>query len=295
MPSLVVLANESSGGAGPTDERTTSIRDAFRAAGADPLIRCVAGNGLAAAAKEALQDGARVLVAAGGDGTVSAVAGVVAGTDAALAVLPLGTLNHFAKDAGLPLGLEDAARIAVHGTPTRVDVAEVNGLVYVNNVSIGLYPEAVRERERIRAPGGSKTLAMARAAGTVLHRARGHRVFLSIDGRERLRDTSFVLVGNNAYETSLGRLGRRATLNGRCLSVYTTRRPGRRAVLGLAARALVGRVAQAPDLESHEAHRVVVDSRHHQLRAGIDGELVSLRTPLRFVSRPGGLWLMQEA
>lgn len=295
MARVVVLVNESSGSEESGDGRVASIREAFRAAGARPPIRCIPGRGLVDAATEAVQGGARVVVAAGGDGTVSAVARVVAGTDAALAVLPLGTLNHFAKDAGLPLELEAAATVAVRGVPTRIDVAEVNGLAYVNNVSIGLYPDAVHERRRLHRPGTSKALAMARAAGTVLHRARGHRVLLSIDGRPGLRHTSFVMVGNNAYVTSLGRLGRRASLTGRCLSVYTTRRPGRRALVGLAARALVGRVGQAPDLESHEASRVVVDSRHRKLEVGIDGELMRLRTPLRFAVRPGSLWLMREA
>ncbi|HUR25533.1 MAG TPA: diacylglycerol kinase family protein [Candidatus Thermoplasmatota archaeon] len=298
MPPIVVLANGSAGSAAASkdqDDRVAAIRDAFQAAGVDPPVRALPGPALADAARDALAQGARVLVAAGGDGTVSTLAGVAAGTSAALAVLPMGTLNHFAKDAGLPLQLEEAARVAVEGVATPVDVAEVNGRVYVNNASVGLYAEALEERERLLEPGGSKVLAMARAAGTVLQRPPALRVRLSVDGRPRPLDTSFVVVANNAYETSLGRLGRRTTLTGRRLAVYTSRRPGRRAVLGLAARALVGRVAQAADLEAHAAHHVVLASPRGELQVGIDGELVSLRTPLRFTSRPGALLLMREA
>lgn len=292
---MAVIANLASGAPRADEGRLDAIRRAFLAAGADPPIVCVPGDELAQACSEAVSRGAEVLVAAGGDGTVSAVAGAVAGTPTALAVLPLGTMNHFAKDAGLPLDLADAARVALEGRAQAVDGAEVNGRVFVNNASIGLYPDALRERERRQAAGGSKPVATVQAAGTVLRNLRTHHLLLSIDGRPAARTTSFVFVGNNAYETGLVGLGSRTTLTGGRLSVYTVRRPGRRAVLGLAARALTGRLDEAHDFEAHAATEVVVDSRRPQVRVGIDGELCTLDAPLRFTIRPRALRLVRRA
>lgn len=292
---MAVIANLASGTPCADEERLGAIRHAFRAVGADPPIVCAAGDGLAQACSDAVTRGAQVLVAAGGDGTVSAVAGAVAGTSTTLAVLPLGTMNHFAKDARLPLDMEEAARVALEGRAGPVDVAEVNGRVFVNNASIGLYPDALRERERRQAASGSKPVATMQAAGTVLRNVRTHHLLLGIDGRPAARTTSFVLVGNNVYETGLLGLGSRSSLTGGRLSVYTVRRPGRRAVLGLAARALTGRLDQAHDFESHEATEVVVDSRRPQVRVGIDGELCMLDAPLRFTIRPRALRLVRRA
>ncbi|HET6399743.1 MAG TPA: diacylglycerol kinase family protein, partial [Candidatus Thermoplasmatota archaeon] len=268
---------------------------AFHRAGARPTIQFVPGASLRDAAAAAVAQGADVVAAAGGDGTVSAVAGALAGTSVPLAVLPMGTLNHFAKDAGIPLPLAEAATVAAGGQPGLVDVGDADGRTFLNNVSIGIYPEAVRERDRVRRPGEPKALAMVRASGSVLRTMRAHHLLLSVDGRPAVRTTSFVFIGNNAYDTSLGRLGRRERLDGGRLCVYTVRRPGRRAVLGLAARALVGRLGQAPDLERAEATKVELGATRATLRAGIDGELARLTMPSRVTIRPRALRVLQEA
>src|SRR5271166_1000269 len=105
------------------------------------------GGELASLAARAARANSQAVVAGGGDGTVNAVAGALVATDTALGVLPMGTLNHFAKDLGIPLDLEAAARNVFIGDIAKVDVGEVNGRVFVNNSGIGLYPRIVRERE----------------------------------------------------------------------------------------------------------------------------------------------------
>jgi diacylglycerol kinase family enzyme len=117
------------------------------------IARGASVDGAIAAAKAARPD---VLVAGGGDGTVSAVAAALVDSDIVLGVLPLGTLNHFAKDLGIPLVLEAAAEAIVSGRTTRIDVGEVNGRVFINNSSIGLYPEIVRDRERQQGRGAAQ-------------------------------------------------------------------------------------------------------------------------------------------
>ena len=141
-----------------------------------------------------------VIVAGGGDGTVSTVAAALVDTDICLGVLPLGTLNHFAKDLGLPLDLEAAVRCIATGVTSRVDVGEVNGRVFVNNSSLGLYPDIVRDREQQQKRfGRGKWHALLRASIAALRRYPFLQVSLAVEGRERAYRTPFVFIGNNAY------------------------------------------------------------------------------------------------
>src|SRR5664279_295495 len=112
------------------------------------------------AARDALRRGAKTLVAAGGDGTVSAVAATLLDSDATLGVLPLGTLNHFAKDLKIPLELEDAARVIANGAIARIDAGEVNGRAFINNSSLGVYPQMLAWREDYRREGWTKWAAL---------------------------------------------------------------------------------------------------------------------------------------
>ncbi|HUR62482.1 MAG TPA: diacylglycerol kinase family protein [Candidatus Thermoplasmatota archaeon] len=291
---IAVVANRASGpGAlAAAQERVAQIESAFAGIPAELDVRCVDGRDLAARAREALRDGADVVAAAGGDGTVNQVAGVLAGSQTPLAVLPLGTLNHFARDLGLPADLGKAAAIAAGGVPTQVDAAEVNGHLFVNNSSIGVYPRAVRERERRRKPGGSKELSMLGAAWTVLRRLPSHHVVLSVDGQPVRRTTPFVFVGNNVYETRLARLGTRASLTQGRLCVYHARHASRTSMLALAARTLVDRLDSARDLEMHEALRLTIHSPRTSMRVALDGEVLSLETPLEYRIRPRHLRVM---
>src|SRR3954469_24760553 len=164
---ITVFLNPSAG-ATATD-RPAVLADLFAAAGA--AVRFVTlgpETDTAAEVGDAVADGARAVVAAGGDGTVSSVASGLVGTTTPFGVLPLGTLNHFAKDIGVPLDLPLAVKAIVDEHTTRVDVGEVNGSPFVNNSSIGLYPDVVVERERLRQRGHRKWLAAALAAGAAV-------------------------------------------------------------------------------------------------------------------------------
>src|SRR5205085_5858695 len=147
------------------------LADLFKSAGLDARIHVArSGAELLRLARHAARGGAQVVVAGGGDGTVSAVAAAVAGTDKTLGVLPLGTLNHFAKDLHIPLDLAAAVRNLVEGHAVSVDVGEVNGQIFINNSSLGIYPQIVREREKKQRQGMSKWPAFLLALFTVLRR-----------------------------------------------------------------------------------------------------------------------------
>lgn len=135
------------------------------------------GRELADAVRTAASSNAEVVVVGGGNGSISTAAGVLAGGTKPLGVLPLGTLNHFAKDLGIPLTLDDAVETIARGHVRQVDVSEVNGRVFVNNSSIGLYPRAVAVRDQHRAQHSwSKWPAMVYGSFTVVREFRLLRV-----------------------------------------------------------------------------------------------------------------------
>ena len=159
---------------------------------------------MTAAARRALADGAEAVVAGGGDGTINAVASVLAGSGVAFGVLPLGTLNHFAKDLGIPLALDEAVRNVAEGKPMQVDVGQVNERIFLNNSSLGLYPDIVRDREKQqRRLGRGKWPAAAWATIAALRRYPFLSVRLTIDGAQHARSTPFVFIGSEPPGPSL--------------------------------------------------------------------------------------------
>src|SRR5882757_426639 len=149
---VVVILNAKGGSvAGHDTETRDQIVAAFVGHGIDAEVILSAGRTMGHAVREQLRRGAGTLfsiVAGGGDGTVRTVAQELVGSDVVLGVLPLGTLNHFARDLGLPLDIPGAVSVIVGGVTAAIDVAEVNDRIFVNNSSIGLYPNLVRDRDR---------------------------------------------------------------------------------------------------------------------------------------------------
>lgn len=290
--SVEVIINAAAGGGSEDGETARAVGAAFDACGVSAHVSVArGGDEVAELVRRALSNGARAVVAGGGDGTVGSVAAALAGTDMPLGVLPLGTLNHFAKDLGIPLALEEAARIVCEGRAVSVDVGEVNGRVFVNNSSLGLYPLIVRRRKKLQAREGSgKWPAFFRAALAVLLRYPFMHVRLDADGHEIARKTPFVFVGNNEYQVENLQLGGRSCLDGGHLSLYVAHRTGRLGLLRLALHALFGRLREARDFDALCAREIWVETRRpKRLPVATDGEVSVLSTPLHFRIRPGAL------
>lgn len=253
------------------------------------------GCQLQAATQQALASRPEVIVAGGGDGTLSTVAGVLAGSGVALGILPLGTLNHFAKDAGIPLGLAAAVETVCRGRVTKVDVGRVNGRVFINNSSLGLYPEVVDKRDELRRQAGHGQLrhgkwpASVWAAFWVFRRFLFLRVRIHLDGEILDRRTPLVFIGNNRYDLEGLRLGSRDRLDEGRLSVYIIRRTGRLGLIALAVQLLLGRVRQSREFESLQAIRIEITTRRRSIRVATDGEVNRLATPLCYEADPGAL------
>lgn len=287
--SIAVIVNSSAGTAARRARVEVELANLFRAAGREAeVITLQHGQDPTAAARLASAN-ASVVVAAGGDGTVSSVAAAIVDSTAILGVLPLGTFNHFAKDLHIPLDLRDAVAVVVAGHIRHVDVGQVNDRVFVNNSSIGIYPSIVEEREALRRRGHRKWPAMALATIRVLRRYRGVTLSVDIDGRRHTWRTPFVFIGNNEYDIDGPRVGARARLDEGRLVVYRAPRVRARHLPVLVARALIGR-RQAGDFEILPAAELWIDAGGaRRLRVAVDGEVLSMRAPLHYRARPKAL------
>ena len=284
----IALVNPAGGGAG--EDPRQRVAAALRAAGVAAEVETVRPDQLAARAKAALDAGARLVIAAGGDGTVGAVAGVLAGTDAVLGILPLGTLNHLARDLGIPFDLGEAAVVIAAGHQACIDVARLNDRMFVNNSAIGLYPLFVADREGQQKLGRSKRLAMFVAGLRTLLRFDHHRLTLTVNGGGNATvETPLLFVGNNEYRLDLGGAGRRESLGDGKLGVIVMRRMGRVGLFAAMVRALAGRGRAGDMIRLDDVRRLTVTARRPRLTVSSDGETARLAPPLDYRIEPGAL------
>lgn len=291
MPTHIAVIINASAGAGYTPDWVNNLTEIFRTGGLDVQITLVRdGAEIIATAKRAIAEKPATIIAGGGDGTINAVASALIGTNIVLGVLPLGTLNHFAKDLHIPLELEEAARTIITGHHIKVDVGEVNGRFFLNNSSLGIYPSIVRDREnQQKRLGRSKWTALGWATLKILRRYPFLNVRVTADGKEHTRLTPFVFIGNNVYQMEGFNIGERKCLDAGQLSLYVTQHTGRFGLLRLALRALFGRLHQAKDFDALTAQEILIEVRHPHMRIATDGEVNVMDTPLRYRVRPGAL------
>src|SRR5438270_3102807 len=286
-----VIINASSG-TNDKQEARESLSDFFASAGVEARISLVeSGAEVVALAQRAVKENCQPIIAGGGDGTINAVASILLDTDRTLGILPLGTLNHFANDLHIPLDIEDAARVCLDGRASKVDVGEVNGRVFLNNSSLGLYPSIVRQREKQQEQlGRGKWPAFVWATLTILKRYPFLNVRLSTDDQRLIRRTPFVFIGNNEYQMESLRIGARSRINEGELSLYVAHHTGRMGLLRLAFRALFGGLRDEKDFDAVCTKEVWVEThRPKRLRVATDGEVTIMTTPLHYRTRPGAL------
>jgi diacylglycerol kinase family enzyme len=287
VPGVTVIVNARARNAG--GNRFVELEGAFARVGLPVrLDRVTDGAAIATRAREAAARGEQV-VAAGGDGTVGTVAAVAVEAGATFGVIPLGTLNHFARDAGIPTDLDAAVAAIAAGHVRTLDVGEVNGRVFVNNSSLGLYPRLVWEREAEQRRGRGKWTAFAIALFRTWRRYRTVTVRLTVDGREHVRRTPFVFIGNNAYRLEGLQMAARTALDHGQLSLYVAPHCGRFEILALPFRALAGRLAADVTFESFSATALSIETARRHVSVALDGEVAIMRPPLHYRIRAAAL------
>ena len=262
-----------------------ALREALAAAAVE-VVEIVPGLDCAHEVRERTRRGTKLFIAAGGDGTVHHVLQGVVHSDVVLAVLPLGTYNHFARDLGIPLDWREALEVALHGEPRQIDAARINERFFINNVSIGLYPELVARREA-RGRHYPRWKARLTAFYATLREYPHVTLAVETEHRHEAIRTHVFMISNNQYD--LERIGieasRERMTEGR-LAVYWLPHTSRWTLTKYVARYLAGRVRTIPGFRSFRTLRMRVQSPRSQLKVGIDGEVFTLQTPLVITAMP---------
>jgi diacylglycerol kinase family enzyme len=247
------------------------------------------GNDPAEAARAAVDEGANLVIAAGGDGTVSSVASAVVDSQARLGVLPTGTLNHFAKDLRIPLQLEAAADVLAAGKVRNIDVGEVNGRIFINNSSLGIYPRIVMWRDQHRRFGYGRWGSLIRAIIAALRRLPFVEVSLTAGQTRMHRVTPLIFIGNNEYEMEGLNAGTRQCLDSGHLFVCIANAYTGVGLIRLSVSALLGRLRRMGQFEVLSATDARIETLQRRVRVSFDGEVAVMETPLIYRVRPAAL------
>ena len=292
---LSVLWNVKSGWSA-AGEQATRVREVLAGMDPDPhFCRVEHGRDLASLARQRVEDGSTVVIAAGGDGTINAVASALVHRQATLGIIPAGTLNHFARDLGFSLDPVEAAQQLLNSQELSVDVGQVNGRVFINNSVLGLYPIywVVRRAFESHGWGGSALGRFAAVLGGILRvfwRLPHLHLRLVTETEVREVETPFILVANNEHELEKGRIGKRKALNEGHLWVYVMRRSSRWAVLRYFLRYIAGRFSRYDAFEEFKVKELCIRTgRRKRIGVGVDGEVVPMHSPLEYRSLPGAL------
>lgn len=257
--------------------RSCAFVDVAKADRIDELARgCV---------QRAREQGATV-VAAGGDGTINAVAHAVLGSGCTFGVLPMGTFNYFSRAHGIPEDLEPATRVLLDGRVHQVQVGVVNDRVFLVNASLGLYPQLLEDREAAKQQfGRSRVVAFASAFKTLLRSHRVWRLQLRYDDVAEHITTPTLFVGNNRLQLEQIGIAESASLASGHLVAVALRPVSPLGMLGLALRGSLGVLGEAGNVVSVSFVDLVVSVRGRgtpRVKVATDGEVDWMRLPLRF-------------
>jgi YegS/Rv2252/BmrU family lipid kinase len=287
MQKIGIIINATAGSS-KGKELASRISAIFERNGVQARIKVANGKQISAIARAMRDKHYDLIVAAGGDGTVSTVASQIVECDVVLGVLPLGTLNHFARDLGIPLDLEEAADAICRGEVRAVDIGSVNEKFFINNSSLGLYADQVRLRQVWRKRIG-RWPALIVASIVTLVRYRHLRITANFNGQSVSRHCPLALISNNEYRLEPGNLTERKQLEGGLLGIYLLRDEGRMGLLRIAMHSFVQRLEEASSFEHDTSAEVIITMRRKRIHVALDGEVCKLNSPLRYSSMHGGL------
>ena len=269
----------------------SEAKAAFEEAGHEIEIHVVEPEDIEAALDEAVAADPDILVAGGGDGTIRSAASRLLGSTIALGVLPLGTVNRLARDLNIPLEPRAAIRALSSGGCREIDVAEVNGEIFLCNSMLGLPSEISQERQNLRGrPFWPRAAGYLKLLRTIL--ASRRHLELSIDGDEKKSRRVRVLslaVSNNVYSKQPSLIFTREALDQGMLGVYMAKPHSGLGLMWVLARAALGFWTGDDRLDSLSARKVVIKTRKKRLRLSNDGEVETLKTPLYYQIHPKAL------
>jgi diacylglycerol kinase family enzyme len=286
---MIVILNR---GAGHSNEQTQGrIGKFFQSRGiAARVIVARDGGEIARLGAEAARSDAEVIFAAGGDGTIDAVASVLAGSGKILGVLPLGTFNLFAKRLSIPLDLEEALHTAVNGRVAEINVGEVNGRIFTSRSSVGLYPLALRHREEMfRRFGRSRLIALLSGATALVRWGNIMTIRLTTQEDEHLFRSRFVFVCNNPAELDYFNLPGRECIDADKFALYVPNPLTPAGILRLGFRMLARQAQESRDFDTFCARDLLLEIEPPRVPVSLDGEVEIMQSPLHYRLRLGAL------
>lgn len=283
MNKLAVVYNAKSGSALQPHE----LKKLFQDANIEPELIKLAPS-LPKDMKKAYKSGIKTFVAVGGDGTISAVASEAISLGITLGVLPLGTLNHFAKDLHIPTDHEKAVRVIAQAHTKKVDTACVNGQLFLNNSSIGLYPLLVREREK-KEGAISKWPAAFIALFRTLRKKQEYNAALTIDGKKKKVKTPFIFIGNNSYNLDEPGVMDRKSLTKGTLEISTVKTNSTLQMLRIALDIAIGKPNISGHFTTDSAKKLTITLPQKHTDIAFDGETKQFDTPLQYEIKPKSL------
>ncbi len=286
LKSVGVIINAASGAVG-LENRISVLRKSFLQHGVTAeFFLAHQGNSITDVTKKIIHSGYKLIAVSGGDGTISGVAGEILNTDICLGILPSGTFNHLAQDLRIPLALDEAVNIIVNGISKKIDAAEVNGQIFINNSSIGIYSKLVRYRDDHHKIGWGKKMALVRAAFNLLYDYTFLNVEIDVNGEHKLFKTPLAFVGNNKYSVEGLSIGTRSSLDNGELCLYVVKHSSRWDLIKLGLHGLINNLHSHEQFVSYSAKSIKFQTRKAFLKVAIDGEIVSLPSPLTYTIRP---------
>ncbi|MCU7375436.1 diacylglycerol kinase family protein [Paucibacter sp. O1-1] len=300
-PALFVIFNRGSGH-GEAAELQSAIEVACREAGRELHLQAVSDpRQIHRIARETVQRAQAVrgiVVAAGGDGTINAVAQAVLGSGCAFGVLPRGTFNYFSRTHGIPAELDAALQVLLREGPQPVQVGLVNDRVFLVNASLGLYPKLLEDREYWKKQlGRSRPVAFLAGLLTLMQGHSNLRLSIELRGATHEIRTPTLFVGNNALQMEQIGLPEAQAIDAGQLAGITLRPLGRWALLGLLLRGALGRLGEASQLFNFSFACLTVRASRRfglgRIKLATDGEIVWMKLPLQFRVAPEPLLLIR--
>lgn len=289
-----VILNANAGTANAIGITAETLQEMFAANGITAIVDADTEAGMAVRTERALASGAETIVAAGGDGTITALAAALVGTDRQLAILPLGTVNALAKDLHVPLDLPSAVAALRTGETRRIDVGEVNGRIFLHKVVVGLIPGMAAGREKIRGRYDvAAKIGFLRYFFRRLARAKRMAVAIETDnGTRRVERVQALAVASNAYDEGLGQFFSRQSLDRGTLTLYVLSHFTLGDFLRLTTGMLMGHWRDDEALSTESVKAVTITTHKSLLKVMFDGEVETLQTPLQFAIRPLALTVL---
>ncbi len=275
-----VICNDHSG---RNSREAEAIDLAMKVLGPQAELCHVKGSDITETARAAVRDGYATAVAAGGDGTIMAVASALNGSDCTLGVLPLGTFNFFARGYGIPEDPEGAARVIAAGHAQTIDLGAVNGRLFLNNASIGVYPAILKERETVYRRWGRRRIAAHWSVLKTFWRFRRPlKVEIEVEGQRRRFRTPLVFAARSAFQLEHFGLQGADCIRDGGFSVFVTPDVGRLGLLSDALRLAVKQMRLGEDFELICADRLVIHTKRKSQLVACDGEKFLMDGPLEF-------------